>query len=117
MMKLSGKYTSKVEPIGLVDFNAKRFVRQDFFEMKRKTEITFEVEETTVWRQGEKKFTAYCPQCQALVEMAAPQFAAMTVGVTEREIFRLIETEEIHFVETGKISVCLISLTNKLKEK
>ena len=103
--------------IGLIDSNAKRFAEQDFFEMKRKTEITFEVEETIVWRQAAQKFEAFCPYCQALVEMAAPRLAATLIGRTEREIFRLIETEDIHFIETDRLLVCLISLNKKLKEQ
>jgi hypothetical protein len=85
--------------------------------MKRKTEITFEVEETIVWRQEAQWFEAFCPYCQALVKMAAPRLAAALNGRTEREIFRLIETKDIHFIETGRLLVCLVSLNNKLKEQ
>jgi hypothetical protein len=85
--------------------------------MKQKTEIIFEVEETIVRRQGEMTLTTFCPQCQGRVEMVTPQFAAVLSGKTEREVFRLIEMGEVHFVETGRVSICLISLTENLKEK
>ena len=110
MMKLSGKYKSKVESIGLVDFNAKRIARQEFFEMKRKIEITLETENTIILRQVEKKFMAFCPQCEALVEMITPPVAAAFFNLSEREIFRHIENGRLHFVEAERIFVCQDSL-------
>ena len=79
--------------------------------MKRKAEITFEVEETIVVRQTEQIVTAFCPRCQTLVEMMTPQAAAL-YGFTEREIFRLIENGLIHFMEAERIFVCRNSLTS-----
>lgn len=43
--------------------------------------------------------------------MTTPQVAAILTQFTEREIFRLIETGKVHFVETDKVLVCLKSLT------
>lgn len=80
--------------------------------MKQKTEITFEVEETIILRQGEHKLKAFCPQCQALVEMITPPIAAALSGLSEREVFRLIENGRLHFVEAERIFVCRDSLTN-----
>lgn len=80
--------------------------------MKQKTEITFEVEETIILRQVAETLTAFCPQCQALVEMITPQIAAALAGLCEREIFRLIENGRIHFVEAERIFVCHASLAN-----
>lgn len=81
-------------------------------EMKQKTEITFEVEETIILRQAAETLTAFCPECQSLVEMLAPQHAAELAGLSEREIFRLIENGRLHFTEAERIFVCLNSLTN-----
>lgn len=83
--------------------------------MKQKTEITFEVEETIVVRQVGNEFEAFCPQCQASVEMTTPQIAAALVGSSEREIFRLIENALVHFVEGERILICRDSLMNKSK--
>jgi hypothetical protein len=80
--------------------------------MKQKVEITLEVEETIILRQGEKILTEFCPQCQALVEMLTPQIAAALFNLTERELFRLIENGQLHFVEAERIFVCRNSLTN-----
>ena len=79
--------------------------------MKQKTEITFEVEETIILRQSGNRLEAFCPQCQALVEMLTPQLAAAVSKTTIREIFRLIESGGLHFMETDEIRVCLNSLS------
>lgn len=79
--------------------------------MKQKIEIIFETEETIIIRQTAKTWTAYCPECRAIVEMALPQTIADLSDFTEREIFRLIERKEIHFVETERIFVCRNSLS------
>jgi hypothetical protein len=84
--------------------------------MKRKTEITFEVEETTVVRQPAAQIvTAFCPQCRAPVEMLAPEIAAALCQVSEREIFRLLENGRLHFVEAERIFVCRNSLMDGTK--
>ena len=80
--------------------------------MKRKTEITLEVEETIILRQGGNKLKTFCPQCQASVEMTTPQIAAELSGSSEREIFRLIENGQVHFVEAERVFVCRNSLAN-----
>lgn len=81
--------------------------------MKPKIEITFEMEETVILRQAAKMRTAFCPQCQAIVEMAMPQTVADLSDFTERDIFRLIERTEIHFLEEERVFVCLNSLTKR----
>lgn len=96
----------------MINFNANKLTRQDFFEMKQKTEITFEVEETIILRQVAETLTAFCSQCQASVEMITPQHAVALFNLSEREIFRLMEAGKIHFIETGRVYVCRDSLTN-----
>jgi hypothetical protein len=78
--------------------------------MKQKGEITFEIEETIILRQGERKVKSFCPHCAALVEMASPYLTAMISNLSEREIFRLIERGRIHFIETNRVLICLDSL-------
>ncbi len=43
--------------------------------------------------------------------MAAPQVAANAAHLTEREIYRLVETNNVHFVETDRLVICLKSLS------
>lgn len=78
--------------------------------MKRTTEITLEIEEKIVLRQGEIFIAAFCKECQSPVNMASPQIAAILHGSSEREIFRLVEAGCIHFIELNRILICLDSL-------
>jgi len=78
--------------------------------MKRKAEITFEIEETVILRQAERISNRFCPQCGALVEMASPQTIADFSSLSEREIFRLVEAGKIHFIEAERVLVCLDSI-------
>lgn len=74
--------------------------------MKRKAEITFEEQETVILRQSDSYLSDYCPRCQATVRLLAPEILAILVPISEREVFRLIELGQIHFVETKRIYVC-----------
>lgn len=85
--------------------------------MNRKTEIEIEFNETVAYSRRSERFEAFCPECKTLVEMATPQFAAILTQTTEREIYRLVETGKIHFVETDRILICLNSLTETLSEQ
>jgi hypothetical protein len=84
--------------------------------MKRTTEVTFETEElvSVKVRCG---FTGFCERCNSFVEMLPPEAAAVLTGLGEREIFRLIETGEIHFVEAERIFVCSESSVNATKSR
>ncbi len=84
--------------------------------MTQKTEIEFELNETVAYSRRNERGEAFCPHCEMLVEMATPQIAAILVQSNEREVFRRLETGEIHFIETERVLVCLNSLTKKTKE-
>ncbi|MDQ3132962.1 MAG: hypothetical protein M3Q99_19705 [Acidobacteriota bacterium] len=84
--------------------------------MKQKTEIEIELSETVAYSRRSEKFESFCPECKSLVEMSTPQVAAILTRSTEREIYRLVETDEVHFVETDRVLVCLKSLTETLSE-
>ena len=75
--------------------------------MKQRVEIMFEVEETIVLRQGEQIGSGYCPQCRLVSAMVAPRAIAISSGAKEREIFRMIESGEIYFLEADGVRVCL----------
>ena len=79
--------------------------------MKRKTEIEIELNETVAYSRRSERFETFCPQCKSMVEMSTPQIAAILKQKTERDIYRLIETGNVHFVETDRVLVCLKSLT------
>ena len=85
--------------------------------MKQKTEIEVELSETVAYSRHEEKFEAYCTQCRSLVEMATPPVAAILAHSTEREVYRLVEMDKIHYVESGGVLICLNSLMHQKGEK
>jgi len=91
--------------------------RKTYLGMKQKVEIMFEVEETIVLRQGEQIASEFCPQCRLVSVMIAPRAIAIFSGPKEREIFRLIEAGEIHFVEADGVRVCLSCLHRQSGER
>ena len=84
--------------------------------MKQKTEIEIELSETVAYSRRSERFETFCPECKSLVEMSTPQIAAILTRSTERKVYRLVETDEIHFIETDKILICLKSLTETLSQ-
>ena len=84
--------------------------------MKQQAEIIFEKEETVLLRQSEATINEHCPNCEMFTIMATPEAVALLSGLSEREIFRLIEAGELHFHEGPKIYVCLKSLA-AIREK
>jgi hypothetical protein len=77
--------------------------------MKKKAGIIIEIDEKVLVANSPPKFEAFCPECKRMVELTSPAVAAVELQISERRIFRLIETKEIHFVETDRILVCLES--------
>lgn len=78
----------------------------------KKTEIEIELIETVAYGQRGERCEKFCSRCAANVEMAATQTAAILTHKTEREIYRLVEAGEIHFVETDRVLVCLKSFVD-----
>lgn len=78
-------------------------------------EITFETEETVVLREGARVSLDYCAHCGRDVLMATPRAAAFVSSSSEREIFRLIEMNALHFSENGCVLVCLESVRSLTK--
>ena len=84
--------------------------------MTKTNQIEIELNETVAYSRASEKFECFCPGCKALVELATPQVAAIITRITEREIYRLVETNEVHFVENDRVLVCLKSLTETLTD-
>ncbi len=84
--------------------------------MNQKTEIEIELSETVAYCRRSERFETFCPECKSLVEMTTPQVAAILERPTEREIYRLVETGAVHFIETDRVLICLKSLTETLSE-
>ena len=73
----------------------------------QKAAITFEKEETLVIRQSAYFTTGFCAVCNDVVDMLAPEVLAQMARSSEREVFRLIESGALPFVETKRIYACL----------
>ena len=79
---------------------------------RRPTVIEIEPGEVGGDRRRSEQFEAFCPPRQSPVETATPPIAAVLTPSTEREIYRLVETGAVHFVETDLVLICLNSLTD-----
>lgn len=84
---------------------------------RKKTLITTETTETLIIIQLQRGARAWCKPCVAEVEMVDAELAARTVGVSTRQVFRLIEAGRVHFIEKpdGSSWVCLNTLA-QMKE-
>lgn len=74
--------------------------------------IVIEINEEISASISKYRFEAYCPQCRRMAEMATSKTASLITNVSEREIFRMLEAKSIHFVETGRLLICLDSVKN-----
>ena len=82
-----------------------------------KTVITIETfQRTTVHLRRETKI-AWCDRCAADTVMLASDEAAAHLQTTAREIFRLTEAGQIHYLETetGALLVCRNSCQTHLR--
>jgi hypothetical protein len=72
--------------------------------------IVVEIDEQIAVTNAEQQFEAYCSECKKMTEMATPKTAGVLTETSEREVFRLIERKEIHFVENARVLVCVESI-------
>jgi hypothetical protein len=79
--------------------------------MANKTDrIVIEIDERIAVNNAEQQFEAYCSECKKMTEMATPKTAGTLTAISEREVFRLIEGKQIHFIESARVLVCVESL-------
>jgi hypothetical protein len=79
--------------------------------MKRNDGIVIEIDERIAVTDSER-FEAYCSDCKTMTQMATPKTAGVIAEISEREVFRLIEGKEVHFIENARVLVCVESLRN-----
>ena len=78
---------------------------------RKRTETFVETRETIVVYQ--QRFLApTCSVCFDRTSMVSPDLAAVLCRITTRNIYGLVEREEVHFTETeeGLLLICLPSL-------
>ena len=77
---------------------------------KKHDGIVVEIDERIAVTNEEQQFEAYCSECKKMTDMATPKTAGVLTETSEREVFRLIEGKEIHFIESARVLVCIESL-------
>ncbi len=77
----------------------------------RRLKIIAEKHELTVIRFASKE-SHYCQNCQAETQHLIVAEMAQVMKLSEREVFRLAESEQIHSIETadGRLMVCIESI-------
>ena len=83
--------------------------------MADKLIVRRETHELKILARPRVKEKRFCDHCQAKVRWLTPEEAMALGRVSLREIFRLVESREIHFTESkeGFLIVCAESLTTK----
>ena len=80
--------------------------------MKRRTEITIESERLLIIRSRQTSARGWCPSCDKQVKMITTDEAAQLSHISARLIYRLVEADELHFIETTdkRLLICVNSL-------
>ena len=80
--------------------------------MTSKITIRKETHEINILRQPRLAEKRFCDDCKEEVRWLVPEEAMLLAKTSLREIFRLIESGEIHFLESpeGFLFVCTASL-------
>lgn len=76
--------------------------------IRRKTEISVQQTKRLVVTLPETEEIITCPFCEGVEVMKAVESAASVFGFSRREIYRMVETRLVHFLETteGVLFVC-----------
>ena len=79
---------------------------------RRRTEVTIQTRETIVLHAADPSARAWCGQCRAERVFLLPEHAARLTGVSVRTIFKAIEDERVHYLETrdGLTRICSESI-------
>lgn len=85
--------------------------------MAKKLTVTREKRELTVLRRPQVAEKRFCEACQKDVRWLLPEEAMLLAEISLREIFRQVETQKIHFIESadGFLLVCAESLATRKK--
>jgi hypothetical protein len=85
---------------------------------KRTRRVTVETHSLTVLRTLGQTSSLWCKACGAETLAVTIDVAAGIGSVTQREIFRLIETGLLHFTEmpSGSLLICVESLRSRAEE-
>ena len=74
----------------------------------RRTEIQIETHEVKVVRFPSRPSLALCERCSEIVTALTPEQTARLLEITEDDVFRLVEGERIHLVNSdpSRVIIC-----------
>jgi hypothetical protein len=83
---------------------------------KRKI-INFETREFLLVHKMKDEAVSLCAGCNAETVWLTPEQAVIVTGLSAREIFRRVESGDLHFKETqdGFLFICAKSLTEEIR--
>ena len=89
--------------------------------MKKRT-VTRTIQRTdeiTIIRPAPRLIALWCAGCAQLVQMATPEDLTALLGIRTRLIYRLVEQDQVHFVESdgGALFVCCASVAQNQKSR
>ena len=79
--------------------------------MNRKTQITIETHSVTIIRVKGSQFSTHCERCQKTVAAFAPKQIAEFLRLDLKEVYRRIETQEIHLTRSGESTALICGAT------
>ena len=81
----------------------------------KRTIVRVEKNRLSIIRPAHAAVSLWCEQCTAVVPMVTPERAAQLCGAPPRAIYRLVENDQVHFVEAeaGELFICVVSLSAK----
>jgi len=84
---------------------------------KTKTRIIIRTDEVVILRTNRRQPRISCQQCQGDTVMITPEEAKELAKTSAREIYRWVETGQIHYTESpdGSLLVCPDSILRMLK--
>jgi hypothetical protein len=83
--------------------------------MKRTAKLTIETERLFVIRSRKAARQGLCEVCGEMVSFVTADQAAAIAHTTPRAVYRMVEAERVHFIETvGDLLICLNSLCRSL---
>ena len=93
-----------------------KLVKGNQNQMKRKMRLTIETEQSWVIRGGKAERRAKCDRCGEIVSLISTDEAAILAQLDSRAINGLIESEDIHLIETGDelLLICSKSICHSL---
>lgn len=83
----------------------------------KRLKIKLEKHELKIVRFGRSR-KVFCEKCQAETQHLTIGQVANALNISEKNVFQLVESEQVHSVETtdGKLMICKAALLTKFSE-